>query len=67
MLGRLFGNLYGAVGAAAGLLYISDGLLLDATNARVTLIVAGAGGLASAAAAAIALPRAIRAQPAGTR
>jgi MFS family permease len=57
MLGRVFGNVYGAVGAAAGLSYIFGGLLLDATNARVTLIVAGAGGIASAAAAAIVLPR----------
>jgi MFS family permease len=63
MLGRVFGNVYGAVGAAAGLSYVFGGLLLDATNARVTLIVAGAGGLVAAAAAAIVLPRAIRAQP----
>jgi len=60
MLGRVFGNVYGAVGAAAGLSYVFGGLLLDATNARVTLIVAGAGGLASAAVAAIVLPRAMR-------
>jgi MFS family permease len=63
MLGRVFGNVYGAVGAAAGLSYIFGGLLLDATNARVTLIVAGSGGLIAAAAAAVVLPRAIRAQP----
>jgi MFS family permease len=63
MLGRVFGNVYGAVGAAAGLSYIFGGLLLDATNARVTLIVAGSGGLVAAAAAAVVLPRAIRAQP----
>ncbi len=66
MLGRVFGNVYGAVGAAAGLSYVFGGLLLDATNARVTLIVAGAGGLVSAAAAAIVLPRAMAAR-AGTR
>jgi MFS family permease len=64
MLGRVFGNVYGAVGAAAGLSYVFGGLLLDATNARVTLIVAGSGGLVASAAAAIVLPRAIRAQPA---
>ena len=63
MLGRVFGNVYGAVGAAAGLSYIFGGLLLDATNARVTLIVAGSGGLVAAAAAAVVLPRAIGAQP----
>jgi hypothetical protein len=60
MLGRVFGNVYGAVGAAAGLSYIFGGLLLDATSPRVTLIVAGAGGLTSAVAAAIVLPRALR-------
>jgi MFS family permease len=60
LLGRAFGNFYGAVGAAAGLSYIFGGLLLDATNPRVTLIVAGSGGLAAAALAAILLPRALR-------
>ena len=49
-----------AVGAAAGLSYIFGGLLLDATNPRVTLIVAGSGGLAAAGLAAILLPRALR-------
>ena len=62
MLGRVFGNVYGAVGAAAGLSYVFGGLLLDATNARVTLIVAGTGGLVSAAGAAIVLPRALAAR-----
>jgi len=61
MLGRVFGNFYGAVGAAAGLSYILGGLLLDETNARVTLVIAGLGGLAAAGVAAIALPRALRA------
>jgi MFS family permease len=62
LLGRAFANFYGAVGAAAGLSYIFGGLLLDATNPRVTLIVAGSGGLATAVLAAILLPRAIRSQ-----
>jgi MFS family permease len=62
LLGRAFGNFYGAVGAAAGLSYVFGGLLLDATNPRVTLIVAGSGGLAAAALAAILLPRALRSQ-----
>ncbi len=57
MLGRVFGNVYGAVGAAAGLSYVFGGLLLDATNARVTLVVAGAGGLVSAAVAAVVFRR----------
>ena len=60
LLGRAFGNFSGAVGAAAGLSYIFGGLLLDATNPRVTLIVAGSGGLAAAALGAILLPRALR-------
>lgn len=61
MLGRVFGNVYGAVGAAAGLSYVLGGVLLDATSARVTLVVAGAGGLVAAAFAAVGLPRALRA------
>jgi MFS family permease len=60
MLGRVFGNVYGAVGAAAGLSYVFGGLLLDATSPRVTFIVAGSGGLAAAGAAAVLLPRALR-------
>jgi hypothetical protein len=60
MLGRVFGNVYGAVGAAAGLSYVFGGLLLDATSPRVTLIVAGCGGLTAAGVAAILLPRALR-------
>jgi MFS family permease len=61
LAGRVFGNVYGAVGAAAGLSYVLGGVLLDATSARLTLIVAGTGGLASAAAAGVLLPRALRA------
>jgi len=60
MLGRVFGNVYGAVGVAAGLSYLFGGLLLDATGARVTLVVAGIGGLTAAAVAAIVLPRVVR-------
>lgn len=58
--GRVFGNVYGAVGAAAGLSYLLGGVLLDATNARVTLVVAGSGGLGTAILAAALLPRALR-------
>ena len=61
MLGRVFGNVYGAVGVAAGLSYVLGGVLLDATSARITLVVAGAGGLATAGLAAFVLPRALRA------
>ena len=60
MLGRAFGNVYGAVGAAAGLSYIFGGLLLDATSPRVTLIVAGAGGLTCGRCGLVLLPRALR-------
>jgi MFS family permease len=63
MLGRVFGNVYGAVGASAGLSYLFGGALLDATSARITLIVAGAGGLGVAAIAAMTLPRALHAAP----
>ncbi|MGW5877490.1 MFS transporter [Nocardiopsis terrae] len=60
MLGRVFGNLYGAVGVAAGLSYVAGGLLLDATSAPVALVVAGAGGLLATVAVALTLPRALR-------
>ena len=58
MLGRVFGNLYGAVGVAAGLSYALGGLLLDLTSARPTFVAAGAGGLLSTVAIALALRRA---------
>jgi ABC-type branched-subunit amino acid transport system substrate-binding protein len=35
-VGRVFGSLYGAIGVAAALAYVLGGLLLDATNPRVT-------------------------------
>ncbi|GAB3864832.1 MFS transporter [Dactylosporangium cerinum] len=57
LLGRVFANLYGAVGASAALSYVGGGLLLDATDAPTTLIVAGAGGLLAAFVAAVALAR----------
>jgi MFS family permease len=60
LLGRTFANFAGAIGVAAGFSYIFGGLLLDATGPRVTLIVAGSGGLAAAALASFLLPRAAR-------
>ncbi len=45
LLGRVFGTLYGAIGLAAGFSYLAGGVLLDLTGPRVTLVVAGAGGL----------------------
>ncbi len=52
MLGRVFGNLYGAVGVAAALSYVGGSVLLDLTSAPVTLIVAG--GLGTLATVALA-------------
>ncbi|MBL1074756.1 MFS transporter [Nocardia sp. 2] len=69
LLGRVFGNLYGAIGVAAALSYVGGGLLLDATDAPTTLIVAGCGGILATAAVALTLPRALRrhADASGTR
>jgi MFS family permease len=61
MLGRVFGNLYGAIGVAAGLSYVLGGFLLDLTSPRATFIVAGVGGLLITLATALALPRAMKA------
>jgi MFS family permease len=63
MLGRVFGNLYGAIGIAAALSYIGGGLLLDATSAPRTLVIAGIGGTLATLAAAWALPGALRRTP----
>jgi MFS family permease len=57
MLGRVFGNLYGAIGLAAGVSYVFGGLLLQQTDARVTFVAAGVGGLLATAATAVALLR----------
>jgi MFS family permease len=59
-LGRVFGNLYGGIGAAAALSYVAGGALLDATSAPTTLIIAGAAGTAVTALVAATLPRALR-------
>ncbi|MET9269056.1 MFS transporter [Kribbella sp. NPDC003557] len=57
LLGRVFGNLYGAIGLAAGISYVGGGLLLQHTDARTTFVAAGAGGLIATAATAIAWRR----------
>ncbi|WP_240617507.1 MFS transporter [Nocardioides speluncae] len=57
-LGRAFGTLYGAVGVSAGLSYALGGLLLAATDARTTFVVAGVGGLLVSLASYVALTRA---------
>jgi MFS family permease len=61
MLGRVFGNLYGLIGVAAGISYLGGGLLLDATSAPVTFLAAGAAGTVITAVVALALRRALRA------
>jgi MFS family permease len=63
MLGRVFGNLYGAIGVAAGLSYALGGLLLDLSSARVTLVAAGAAGLLVTVATAVVLLRARPTEP----
>jgi MFS family permease len=60
MQGRVFGNLYGAVGVAAGASYVLGGALLALTDARVTFVAAGAGGILATAATAVALRTAAR-------
>lgn len=55
MLGRVFGNLYGAIGVAAALSYVGGSVLLDLTSAPVTLVVAGGLGLLATVATALAL------------
>ncbi|MGC5012947.1 MFS transporter [Streptosporangium sp. DT93] len=60
MLGRVFGNLYGAVGVAAALSYVAGGLLLDATSAPVTLVIAGGGGTLVTVLVALTLPGVLR-------
>jgi len=47
--GRVFANLSGAVGLAAGLSYVVGGPLLDRLSPRTVLVIAGAGGVASSA------------------
>jgi MFS family permease len=61
VLGRVFGNLYGAIGVAAGASYLGGGLLLDAVGAPATFLIAGAAGTAATLAVALSLPRALRA------
>jgi MFS family permease len=60
MLGRVFGNLYGGIGAAAALSYVAGGVLLDATSAPATFLIAGAAGTLATLAVAVRLPRAVR-------
>jgi MFS family permease len=58
LLARTFGNLYGAIGVAAGLSYLLGVLLLELTSARTTFVIAGAGGIVATLITALALRRA---------
>ncbi|RZS43715.1 putative MFS family arabinose efflux permease [Herbihabitans rhizosphaerae] len=60
MFGRVFGNLYGLIGIAAAVSYIAGGVLLDATSAPVTFVIAGAAGTLVTALTAVSLIRALR-------
>ena len=55
--GRTFSLFYGAIGLAAGVSYLLGGVLLAVTGPRVTFMVAGCGGLFTAATTAIVLSR----------
>jgi len=64
--GRVFGAFNGAVGVAAGISYAAGALLLDATSARTTFVIAGAGGLIATAATALALRSRVQEVPGGS-
>ena len=55
--GRTFSLFYGAIGLAAGVSYLLDGLLLAVTGPRVTFMVVGFGGLFTGAFTRIVLAR----------
>ena len=55
LLGRVFGNLYGLIGVAAGVSYLGGGLLLDATSAPTTFLAVGAAGSVITVLVAVAL------------
>ncbi|HEY2094879.1 MAG TPA: MFS transporter, partial [Pseudonocardia sp.] len=64
MQGRVFGAFNGAIGVAAGLSYAGGALLLDATSARATFLIAG-GGLIATVATAVALRSLVRSRVPG--
>lgn len=55
MLGRVFANVYGAVGIAAAVSVILGGVLLDATSPGTVLVVAGVLAIAASIVAALLL------------
>ena len=63
--GRVFANLYGAVGLAAGVSYAAGGPLLEVLSAPTVLVGAGAGGLLASTAVALALHRQHRGRVSG--
>ncbi|MGD9985814.1 MFS transporter [Pseudonocardia sp.] len=65
MQGRVFANLYGGIGVAAAISYVGGGLLLQATSARTTMIVAGGVGVLVTALTAWRLGRVTAASAAG--
>jgi hypothetical protein len=65
MQGRVFGAFNGAIGVAAGLSYAGGALLLDATSARATFLIAGGGGLIATVATAVALRSVVRSRVPG--
>jgi MFS family permease len=60
MQGRVFANLYGFIGLAAGLSYVVGGPLLDATGPRLVLAAGGLGGLVATAWMTLRLPPTLR-------
>jgi MFS family permease len=58
MQSRVFGNLYTAIGLAAGISYLAGGIALASISPRVVLAGAGAAGLLVSIGTAIALARA---------
>jgi predicted MFS family arabinose efflux permease len=65
MQGRVFGAFNGAIGVAAGLSYAGGALLLDATSARTTFLIAGGGGLIATVATAVTLRSLVRSRVPG--
>ena len=56
-LGRVYANLYGALGLCAAASYLAGGPLLDATSPRAVLVGAASGALAATAVTGILLAR----------
>jgi MFS family permease len=59
LLGRVFGNLYGLIGVAAGVSYLGGGLLLDAIGAPASFVAVGVAGTVITAVTALRLRRAL--------